>query len=289
MKDTSQLQPVFSVDDPLLLQTDLTACTLLLQVGSQHFGYAVLDEFRCFLALKYYSFQLDAQNKSALDAIEQFLDADKLLYTAFKQTVIGIDSAIQTLVPAPLYQAELKRDYLQYFNYNLHGQAILADKLPQLESVNIYAIDKNVLGYLKKEFATENVKNTHTALLQCLYNEYMHEDRQFMCIMVYPHNFSATVFSGRQLLYHQHIDYHSGLDVAYHALNILNQLELLPDETTVYLGGAVTEQSLVFEELYKYIMYVEWLQRPYGFHYSERFNAYPAHHFFTLLALAACE
>src|ERR1041384_592489 len=148
------INPVYTVDDESLLETDLTTCHLLVLIGSGAFSYVVYDPAaEKFLALKSYQFQTQRQVVADLEMIEQVFDADKLLFTAFRSVMIGFDANSNTLVPDAHYDPQLKKDYLHIAFQEKMQEAVMADILPELSLVNVYAVDKDILGYLRKEFS----------------------------------------------------------------------------------------------------------------------------------------
>src|SRR5690606_24477202 len=108
------------------------------------FSYAVLSPVtRRFLALKSYSYQPRTLAVADLEMIEQIFDADKLLFTAFKDVLLAFDSPDSTLVPESLYQSQLKKDFLHAAHLEKMQEAVLADHLPDLGMVHVFATDKD--------------------------------------------------------------------------------------------------------------------------------------------------
>ena len=158
--------PAFAVDDETLLETDLTACNLLVLVGNGTFSYVVYnDATKKFLALKSYRYHPSKLAVADLEMIEQVFDTDKLLLTAFKSILLAFKTSDSALVPGPYYMSSLKKEYLHLSVPEKIQEAILADHSPELEAVNVYSIDKDLLGFLRKEFSTDLVIHANTALL----------------------------------------------------------------------------------------------------------------------------
>ncbi|UYQ94254.1 DUF3822 family protein [Chitinophaga horti] len=284
------IQPTFAIDDTSLLETDLTTCHLVVLVGKGTFSYAVYTAaMRKFLALKSYSFQPATGAVAELEMIEQVFDADKLLLTAFKEVLLAFDTADNTLVPEMFYGAQLKKDFLHVAHQEKMQEAVLTDTLPELGMVNVYATDKDILGFLRKEFSTDKVVHAHTALLKA-YNQDpdIHSPDGTVFIEVQQQKFTLTLYSSGNLLLQQQFTYKSGLDVVYYAVNALRQLQLSEQDVRVKLGGALEEHSQVYQELYKFIPKLSWVQRPDGFSFLAKMQEVPSHHFHNLYALALC-
>ncbi|SIN98431.1 DUF3822 family protein [Chitinophaga niabensis] len=284
------IQPTYAIDDATLLETDLTICTLLVLIGSGTFSYAVLaPNTRKFLALKSYSYQPKTLAVADLEMIEQIFDADKLLFTAFKEVLLAFDSPDSTLVPEPLFAGQLKKDYLHTAHLERMQEAVLTDSLPDLGMVNVYATDKDILGFLRKEFSSDRVVHAHSALLKSY-----KQDRDIMFsdgvvfIEVQQQQFALTIYAAGKLLLQQQLPYRSGLDIVYYIVNSLRQLELTELQAKIKLGGALTKDSQVYQELNRFLPRLDWVNKPEGFLYIGKMNEVPAHHFHNLYALALC-
>jgi hypothetical protein len=107
-------------------------------------------------------------------------------------------------------------------------------------------------------------------------------------VEVEQHTFMVTVYAGGKLLIQQESDYQTGLDVVYTVVNILRQLDLNEQLVKVKLGGAVVTDAGVYQEMYKFIPHLEWIQRLPGFNYITKMQEIPGYYFHNLYALALC-
>lgn len=284
------IQPTYAIDDASLLETDLTTCTLLVLIGNGTFSYAVLSPVaRKFLALKSYSYQPRTLAVADLEMIEHIFDADKLLFTAFRDVLLAFDSPDSTLVPEPLYQSQLKKEFLYITHLEKMQEAVLADHLPELGMVHVFATDKDVLGFLRKEFSSDRVVHAYTALLRSYRQD---PDVQFsdgvVFIEIQPQHFALTVYAAGKLLLQQQFAYRSGLDIVYYIVNSLRELGLDEQQAKIKLGGALTHDSQVYQELNRFLPRLDWVKKPHNFLYIGKMNDVPAHHFHNLYALALC-
>lgn len=284
------IHPAFTVDDETLLETDLTACYLLVLVGNGTFSYVVYDPVaKKFLALKSYHFTPRKMALADLEMIEQVFDTDKLLFTAFKSILLAFNTGNGVLVPHMYYMPSMKKDYLHLAMPEKVQEAILSDLLPQLPMVNVYSVDKDLLGFLRKEFSTDLVIHANSALLQSYPMDFdFHAANGVAFVEVEQHTFTVTVYAGGKLLIQQEADYQTGLDVVYGVVNILRQLGLDEQLVKVKLGGIVATDAGVYQEMYKFIPHLEWIQRLPGFQYITKMQEIPGYYFHNLYALALC-
>lgn len=290
MSVTYNIHPAFAADDASLLETDLTACQLLVLVGRGSFSYVVYNPAgKKFLALKSYMFQPQKTAQADLVMIEQIFDADKLLYTNFSQVQLAFDGGNNTLVPEQHYNASLKKDYLHLIYPEQPQEVVLADVLPDQQIVNIYAVDKDVIGYLRKEFSTDKLVHVNTGLLKSYRfdNDFL-ELNGVAYVDIQPNKLTLTIFRFGKLLIQQDVASQTGLDVVYHLVNIIRQTGLDEQLVKVKVGGAVTADSQIHEELRRFIPRLEWMKRLSGFWYINKMEELPEYYFNNLYAMALC-
>lgn len=282
--------PAFTVDDPhRLAKTDLTGCELMMAISHHQLIYTLFDpQDQYFIALKGYYFDSSASTHAWLEIIEQCLDQDKILFTAFRKTHIAFESPRFTLVPDALYDSGLKKDYFSFLYPGQPGQALFSDQIDAVKAVNLYAVDKDVAGYLKKEFRNARYYHSETAFLAGLLK---HESLAStgVYIRVLAGCMVLTVLDGDRLLLMQPYAIDQSSDALYHIVNTLKQLQLSPDKIQVRISGEVEEDSPLYRELSYELPTLSWLKRPAAYGYVPGFDQYADHHFYNLLSLASCE
>ena len=168
-------------------------------------------------------------------------------------------------------------------------EIVLADTLTDQQLVNIYAVDKDLHGFLRKEFSTEKVVNVNTGLLKGYRfdNDYL-ELNGVVYLDVQQHKSTLTIYRFGKLLLQQEMPSQTGLDVVYHLINTVRQTGLDEQLVKVKVGGAVTADSQIHEELHRFIPRLEFLPRLTGFWYISKMDDIPAYYFNNLYALALC-
>ncbi|WP_326994062.1 DUF3822 family protein [Chitinophaga sp. 212800010-3] len=284
------IHPAFAVDDETLLETDLTACNLLVMVGNGTFSYIVFDPAtRKFLALKSYHFTPGKPALADLEMIENVFDTDKLLFTAFRSVLLAFNTGNSALVPEKYYAAPVKKDLLHLSVPEKVQEAILSDFLPGQPVVNVYSVDKDLLGFLRKEFSTDLVIHANSALLQSYPGDLdFNHASGIAFVEAGREQFILTVYRAGKLQIQREGTYQTGLDVVYTLVNTLRELGMNEQTVKVKLGGIVTTDTSIYQEMYKFIPGVEWIQRIPGFNYISKMQEIPGYYFHNLYALALC-
>ncbi|MBV7529345.1 DUF3822 family protein [Chitinophaga sp. sic0106] len=284
------IHPAFTVDDETLLETDLTACHLLVLVSSGTFSYVVYEPVaKKFLALKSYHFQPQKLALADLEMIEEVFEVDKLLFTAFRSVLLAFDTGTGVLVPQQHFNAGLKKEYLHLVQPEKMQEAVLSDLIYGQPFVNVYSLDKDLVGFLRKEFSSDLVIHASSALLLAypMDLDFGHE-KGVTFVEVQRNAITITIYKAGKLLIHQSAEYQSGLDVVYTVVNTLRLLGLDEKEIKVKLSGALVKDNAVYQEMYKFIPNLEWAQRLPGYSYISKMQEIPGYYFHNLYALALC-
>ncbi|SHL19315.1 Protein of unknown function [Chitinophaga jiangningensis] len=284
------IHPAFTVDDETLLETDLTACHLLVLVGSGTFSYVVYEPVaKKFLALKSYHFQPQKIALADLEMIEEVFEVDKLLFTAFRSVLLAFDTGSGVLVPQQYFNAGLKKDYLHLVQPEKVQEAVLSDLIYGQPFVNVYSLDKDLVGFLRKEFSSDLVIHASSALLLAYPMDFdFNNEKGIAFVEVQRNAITITIYKAGKLLIHQEAEYQSGLDVVYTVVNTLRLLGMDEKEVKVKLSGALVKDNAVYQEMYKFIPNLEWAQRLPGFSYISKMQEIPGYYFHNLYALALC-
>jgi hypothetical protein len=107
-------------------------------------------------------------------------------------------------------------------------------------------------------------------------------------IEVAAQQFTLTIYASGKLQMQQQYTYRSGLDIVYYIVNSLRQLGFAEQQARIKLGGALMQDSQVYQELNRFLPRLEWVHRPDGYLYIPKMNELPPHHFHNLYALALC-
>lgn len=283
-------EPAFLAEDShRMSKTDLTKCTLLMNIGPTLLMFAIFDpRDKYLITLKGYFFDMNERDGSLLKILEQCFDQNRILYTNFQNIKISFDNYEFTFVPDPLFNQSLKKDYLTFLNPESPEQSVYTDSIESLNAVNVYAVDKNTAGYLRKEFNGARYYHAETVFLSSLIKQAGTSNTR-LYVRVQQGHITITIIADEKLKLIQPYPIYHGIDVYYFILNAIKSLHLGDLPVEVYLSGQINEESSVYKELIFGIPNVSWLKRPADINCIKDFNKYPEHYFYILTALAQCE
>ena len=262
MSETAIVEPVYSIEDPKRVsQTDLTSCHLAIQVGDTHFSYAILDPAtNTFIALRAYYLDTENGHTSRLESLEAYLHQEPILYTAFREIRVSFDSPRFCLIPKTSFDPESKKEYLSMLFTERQGQVYLENSSSFNPFHFVYSVDKNLIGYLRKEFGTDLIVHTQYVFLDSIARHpAVQAGKTVMFIRVLSGYFTLTMYKDCKLQVSQSHYMLKESDVAYHALLAWKQLATSSDNLELVLSGDMDESSPVLVELGRYFRQIGWL------------------------------
>ncbi|MCL6523850.1 MAG: DUF3822 family protein [Thermoflavifilum sp.] len=291
MQITPALEPIYAVDDPVILQTDLSTCTLLLEIGQQKISFAIKNAEERIIQLKAYQLPTHAQveTTSVSDCLEFFLEHEAMLRKPYQDVFIGYTPFPHTLVPIDAFISGAEREYFEPLYLLQEEDHVLIDTIQECKAYNLFAVPASLLALIRKEFSHYSLFHTASALLKAIFKQYADKRGEQLFIYIDQHDAYFIARRHEQLLYVHQIKFSSETDVLYHILAIAKHFQIDISSMRCVLGGEITRQSKLYELLYAYIPIIQWLSRPRPFDYVEAFTRYPGHFFYSNLALALCE
>ncbi|MGH2644707.1 MAG: DUF3822 family protein, partial [Chitinophagaceae bacterium] len=251
--------------------------------------FAVLDpQDQCLITLKGYYFDKIEREGFLLEILEQCFDQNRILYTDFQNVKISFDNPEFTLVPDTLFNPAFKKEYLTFLNPEYPDQSFYTDPIESLKAVNVYSVDKNTAGYLRKEFKNAKYYHAETVFLSSIMKQ-TDTNANHLYVRVQQGHITVTVMAAGRLKLIQPYPIYHGVDVYYFILNAIKSLQLGDQKVEVFVSGQINEESSVYKELIYGIPTVSWLKRQESISYIKDFNKYPGQYFYILTSLAQCE
>lgn len=155
-----------------------------------------------------------------------------------------LDGFSYVLVPAALYQDDLKEKYLDFLGLMKEGCVVCTDYIEVADAYNIYCAD------------SENKETRHPAsvLLESLIKENMERtDDARIYLNVKDQCFEMFVLKGAKLLFYNTFRFKTKEDFLYFLLFTIEQLHLEAESVPVYFLGMIEEKSKLVEFTSRYV------------------------------------
>jgi hypothetical protein len=255
-------------------------CHLLLEAGRD--GISLLwyskDPLRVE-GLVVYQAQKNSTDSTLAEDIQQLLAAENLPH--YHSVVICYNFKESLIVPDEYYQAPLNVELLNSVYGDMPGNSYYSETVEGLNAVNIYRVPDVVKDALNNRFFAAATRHSNSLQIP------LYKNKSLYCI-VYNSSIKVILFNQGSLQLVQLYDYTTPSDVAYHLLNTCTQHQLSPAETVLTLSGLIDQESNLYEELYRYFLYIEMDELPADIQLPDEIGELPGHFFSFLISLTKC-
>jgi hypothetical protein len=264
---------------------------LFILAGNESLQYCILDtEKNSFVALA--DFRLPASPKSPeafYSNISQLISEEEALKKKYPSVVIGLESPAHTLVPASLYEPGQSTSYLA-FNFGMTGNGqVKADHLEEIDAFNVYQVPQELLDVLQTGYPEAALFHRSSALIRAIY----HHQKAFpspgaIYLNVRDRSIDLASMDSGRLIFFNSYSCAGKEDMLYYTLYVLEQLNLRPENTQLFISGRIQNGSESHRLLEQYIHKVSFPGRLSLWDYSPLLGQLPAQIHQELYALALC-
>ena len=197
--------------------------SLSIRISSDGFSLYVYDEKYQIISHK----QEKSGQTDDLEFIHKMFETNKEIHSAYKNISIICESDYHTLIPEIFFKPENRNDILKLHHPSLPDSArTFHAKQEQLQSVLIYSLEEKLLKEIYLHFQ-HIIPESH---LVHITRKIATERQDKFTLWIRPENIDCIVYNRHKVLLLNKYSYNSPEDIAYHVLNIYQQLELNPNE-----------------------------------------------------------
>jgi len=280
------LKATFDIIPETAQQEEIQNSLLLMEVGDRVFSYVLYNkQQQRFVGLRQYNLDF-IPGKPVMEALQEILAGDELLQHSYREAFVVYHYTDSNLLPEKFFHIELNKPVTELVFGNAHKGLLLSEKIPGWNVYNIYRIPREAHAVMQQKFAAGKYWHYYTIMLSGIDRQASGEG--VIKIIVSSDRFVAAVFKDNALQLLQTYSYDTPDDVSYHLLAICHQCGLNNEQVLLKISGLLDEQSILYQELFKYFLHLEWEAATGGARLHEGFDAYPAHYFSPLLNMALC-
>jgi len=236
-----------------------SAYTIIIGLNRNSIQMLVFDpEKNKFIAFQQNNFQLKGGYAVYAEHIKNVISENALIKNNYKDTVIVWETQRTTFVPNALFDAGEQEIYFRFNQGNEPDEKIMNDKLINTEVYNIYSIPDVVAEFSP----VSGSKIVHHASVfvesMMIFSKHKISGKQVF-VNVHSTFFDLLVVENNKLLFYNSFTYKTAEDFIYFILFTFEQLQLSPEQHNIVLSGEIVKNSALFEILYKYIRYVDFI------------------------------
>ena len=250
----------YSVVPKRISEKELQQKNLLLSLSifQDEIEAAIIDltNYSVYAVYGYASYQRKFSPNEYVFIINDFVHRYHLYNITFKMIEIIYSSPHFTFCPTEFFLSEHKRELLQFTHPIDANEIVLTNDFNDIKI--IYSIHKNIYQNLLQLFPSARLYHSATAMLHILfYHPVLIHSK--LWIHIHPDYIEVIAKNQKQFLFYNTFDTQSSLDVLYYVLFCVEQLELTPKETDVYISGNVSMQHSIIQLLQKYVHTVQFV------------------------------
>jgi hypothetical protein len=255
--------------------------------GVDGFAYLISDDRQNILATKLYSFSnADALTHINTPAFQSFLLSDTNLQDTYQKTRICFFSRYFTLIPNRLYDKEKQKTYLNFTGAALEANhTIVSEHIATLDATLVYALPTDALTMAKNAFVTPSITHLIHPLIKAFQQQAAYLNGHQVFVNVREHHFQIFFFDSSELIFCNTYTFANTQDFLYYVLLIYDQFKLKPEITPLTLSGQVSQNSDIYNWLYRYIRNIYWAQLPVQYRAGARMSDLPPHLLFDLYSM----
>lgn len=208
-----------------------------------------------------YTFDINSVSPEALlSEIEILYHDNSLLKQEFESVTIIHQNNLSTLVPAPLFDENELKTYLDYNIKTLANDYAAFDDLSQLDIKNVYVPYVNINNFFFQKFGEFEYKHHVTVLIDKLILHAKNNSEKQFFVHVTNNNFDIVVVENSNLLFYNSFSFSTKEDFIYYILFTAEQLQLNPEELLLFFIGDIEKESELYHIAYQYIRNVDFIE-----------------------------
>jgi hypothetical protein len=229
-------------------------------------------------------FQLNSEREMT-DSVKMIFETEDLFNQNYKSVTLALYHEFSTLVPIDLFDETMLEDYLKFnFTIDFDYEAIY-DVIEDLGIVNIFAIEKSLKKVFELKFKNPRFLHSSTSLIHQLNILNKSLSGENIYVYVQPKIIQICFFNNNTLKYFNSFHYSTPEDFIYYLLYVCQQLQLNTETIQLHLMGEIVKDSVLFENAYKYIRFINFAKKIEGINIDTSFKM-PEQFYYNLFSIS---
>jgi hypothetical protein len=246
---------VFCYSNDAISAEDLSQAIFVIRMLSDGFCLAVLSKDENLLSLHQYVFSPSLSAEEKIDAIGTVCEQTHL---RCGKAIFQLYTNINTQIPEEFYVENLNNAIADLLITNSKDYVPVGEKIAGENLYNLSLCPAILLKKIKEKFPKHELRTTLVALLAKIAGRKPQEES---FIFVENNNFTVIARNTKGLLACNCFAFETEDDFLYYCLFFLRKMFPNAENVPLFLGGNITEESLLFASLKKYIAKIEWIKK----------------------------
>jgi hypothetical protein len=267
------------------------AYILSLQAGENSYAYTLADAIRNeYVAVKSADYDPKIKERPVFEKIKTMIQDDAFLNKSYKAINFAFLTRKSVLVPSPLFDKNSLKKLFRLNHPLNETEELHFNYIEAIDAYNAFALPSKITTFMVNHFPEIRFFHHSTSFITQAFAD---EKKVKFKLPSFRININDgfvdfLLLKGDKLLFYNTFSYQSNTDIAYHALNVLKQLEISASKCYVFLSGNISgDDSELYVQLKHFLPSASVVNPITDFIYS--FEEAPAHLLYNVLNLHKCE
>lgn len=231
---------------------------LSVQLSLNGLSFWVYTEKKETLFLKEKKTGYRTSPEELLILIQEIVRENPILNSSFSKISLIYATTPYCLVPVKFFDKTKASEYLKFNSKILANDYLEHDVIEKENSVIVYIPLMNINNFFFENYG----EFAYFHAVDILLNSLPDKDRPDPAVYLhfYENHFDCIVFENKKLLLCNSFHFHTAEDFLYYTLFVMEQLQLDPDQVSVYLSGIIDKSDSKYKLAYNYIRNLEFLK-----------------------------
>ncbi|ULQ54203.1 DUF3822 family protein [Flavihumibacter fluvii] len=264
---------------------DLSQHLLLVQLSDDAIQLLATDQQRQPLMYQFVQIQADEADRGQV--VADWLSQHAGWLQQWGRVFVAHQTMQATIVPAQLFNVDNGKELIDLQFGDLFRGTILTEQVPGRQDYTVYRIPSELFANISA--AHPSIVHRHVFSLWISWLDKLPVDASGQVYLLFETNRVFMAIRREDWLLIQQYEFQAPEDISYYLLASLHEFELSPETVKVYVDGWIDTQSAVYQEMFKYIRFLETASLPEGIRLDERhLQGQPLHFFTPLIQMAQC-
>jgi len=257
---------------------------LFLEIGYEGISFVITSKSPFEVqGILIFNFDKNLTAKEIEEEINKITSSEPVLMQEYDTITINYNFPESALVPDKYFKGPETGPILSRMFGNVAGVNDFKEAIKTHSMWNVYRVDKRITETINRIYPGAVYYHSTSIQLQTL----SHEVTCLHCF-VYHNRIKVTLVMDNIIQLVQQFVYNTPADVAYHLLNACAQHDIPVEEVDCRLCGMIDEKSNLYNELYKYFLYINFQKLTPDIAVTGDILQYPPHFFSQLILSAKC-
>ncbi len=229
------------------------------------------------------------ESDNTSERIINYITNNSWLKQPYQSVKVGVVNDYATLIPESVFTSELVEETFELNFGRKENWEILADNMLHLGVRQIFGFPQSLRIALEKQYENLSFHHSSSAIFEYLFDKFSGSADTFIHLDVHKPFMSVCAFNNGKLLLANTLKFSSLSELVYQVLYAFKKLELNPEETVLNLSGDLLHSDAAFNELYKFVRNVAFIQNENEAVWANSLVNLDKHVLFNVTRLLRCE